>query len=69
MTDMDSSEDDLQEGQAKASLKPKLNPEFMQVLKEAITVCGWSCDLVETASFWEWCSDVAGIEKTRIEVP
>ena len=41
-------------------LKPFLTEDFLATLKEAVKVCGWSVDLIESSSFVMWCFDVAG---------
>lgn len=44
------------------ALKPKLTPEFLAVLTEAVEVVGWSVDFWESASFVEEVYGYAGIE-------
>jgi len=34
--------------------------EFLKTLKEAVKVCGWSVDHIESSSFVGWCFQVAG---------
>lgn len=41
-------------------LKQKLTNEFLDVLVEAVSVCGNGVDFVETKSFAQWCFDIAG---------
>ena len=43
-------------------LKPLLTDEFLSVLIEAVKICGWSVDHIESSQFVGWCFDVAGKE-------
>ena len=41
-------------------LKPYLTDEFLSTLKEAVKVCGWLVDHIESSEFVGWCCDLAG---------
>lgn len=51
--------------EAEDALRPKLTPEFLAVLREAIRTYGWWGDMVETAMFGEWCYLIAGVERPK----
>lgn len=42
------------------TLKPMLKDEFLKTLKEAVKICGWSVDHIESSRFVGWCFQVAG---------
>lgn len=41
------------------NLKGKLTDEFLSTLEEAVRVCGWSVDFVESSQFVSWCFRLA----------
>lgn len=57
-----SEEYDRRCAESEAALRPKLTPGFLEVLREAVRVCGHAVDMIETVSFAEWCYSVAGAE-------
>lgn len=60
---MSESESEKRYREAEDALRPKLTPEFLAVLHQAIRVCGWIVDMGETAAFGGWCYDVAGTKR------
>jgi hypothetical protein len=58
---MDQQEIDIQ------CLTPKLTEEFLDILVEAVKVCGWEVDHVESAKFVKWCHKIAGVECPDLE--
>jgi len=49
------------------NLKPKLTREFLNTLVEAVKICGWSVDLIESANFVDWCFDLAEVDRVNLE--
>jgi len=41
-------------------LQPLLTDDFLATLKEAVKVCGWSVDHIESSQFVAWCFELAG---------
>ena len=50
-------------------LIPRLTPQFLETLKEAVQCCGWEVDFIESADFVVWCHKKAGekLEVTELE--
>jgi hypothetical protein len=45
----------------KDALRPKLTPEFLAVLREAIRVYGYAGDWIATVDLGQWCYYLAGV--------
>lgn len=41
-------------------LVPLLTDDFLSTLKEAVKVCGWSVDHIESSAFVRWSFELAG---------
>jgi hypothetical protein len=50
------------------ALAPRLTPEFLETLREAVRVVGWSVDAVESISFVEKVHEMAGVKVKPDEV-
>lgn len=52
---------------AEEKLRPLLTDEFLAALVLAVKTCGWTVDHVESASFVNWCFDLAEKPKADLE--
>jgi hypothetical protein len=48
--------------------KPKLTPEFLELLAELIEVTNWTYDAVETESLYRGACRLAGVEPRALDL-
>ena len=58
---------DLIQEQLEYALKPLLTDTFLITLAEAVKICGWNVDHIESAQFVKWCYQVVDKEVPNLE--
>ena len=50
------------------NFKPKLTPEFLEVLAQLIEVTNWTHDAIETAALYESACSIAGVKPRELDL-
>lgn len=67
LTRLTADEEDEQQAAKEASLIPKLTPEFLATLKEAVECVGWGVDMIETIYLTEQLYSLGGLPRPIFE--
>jgi hypothetical protein len=59
--------EDPKRAAAQLALRPRLTTEFLETLREAVEVVGWSHDMVETVALYEGLCQDAGVAAGNID--
>jgi len=58
---------DLREAEKVAILQPLLTDPFLSTLQEAVKVCGYSVDHIESSAFVAWCFAIANKDEPNLD--